>query len=132
MSSPMAEISDPSAEFERLAEEFYLETRITAPGKDRAPAQGDDGISREERMRMWREWLASRAKGGESPEAMPDSEPGPGGGVHSVDPRCDGCRETGQREEWLETERDAKSWQDDREAARQQQALRDAVGWAKR
>lgn len=51
--------------FERLATDFYRETRVTAPGKDIAPAEGDNGICYETRMRLWREWLAAREAGRE-------------------------------------------------------------------
>ena len=53
-------MSDDIERFERLAEAFYRETRIWPPGKDRAPAEGSDGISDRERMRRWNEWLKAR------------------------------------------------------------------------
>lgn len=49
-----------SSEFDVLAEAFRRETGITAPGKDRAPAEGDDGVSRGGRVRRWRRWLEAR------------------------------------------------------------------------
>lgn len=61
--------------FERLAEEFYRETRMMAPGKDSPAALG--GPDYTERTARWCEWLAARpaepAPGGEASEPTLDA-----------------------------------------------------------
>lgn len=55
------EIMSPTAQYERLAEQFFKETGIMAPGKDVSPAlgQSDD----RERFEAWSTWLkAARRK----------------------------------------------------------------------
>lgn len=43
-------------EYERLAEAFYQDTGLMAPGKDMPAAMGNT-VSQEERWEKWREWI---------------------------------------------------------------------------
>ena len=53
---------NPTARYDRLADEFRRETGSRAPGKDPAPAEGDDGVDPHDRMDRWRKWNLERAK----------------------------------------------------------------------
>ena len=47
---------DPSGSFERIAEQFYAETGLLAPGKSVPPAMG--GYDEAERQQRWDEFTA--------------------------------------------------------------------------
>lgn len=53
---------DPNERFEALAERFYRETGIMAPGKDVPAASGDD-MPYDERRKRWSEWQTARIDG---------------------------------------------------------------------
>jgi hypothetical protein len=48
-----------TAEYDFLADAFYRETGIMAPGKDVAPAMCGSMVSEEQRYTQWRAWLMS-------------------------------------------------------------------------
>jgi len=65
-----------TARYERLAEEFYHDTGLMAPGKDVSAAMGS-ADNDERRAAAWKHWIASRASTPRSraeAEAMPDRD----------------------------------------------------------
>ena len=51
-----------SERFERLAAQFRRETGLTAPGKDRASAEGEQRLEGQELVEEWTRWLAARPR----------------------------------------------------------------------
>lgn len=64
----MSERESSYDRYERLAEEFWRDTHMMAPGKDVSPQMG--GPSFEERAAAWREWIKTR-----TPRALPSPPP---------------------------------------------------------
>lgn len=62
-SNPVIRWWTTSAEFDKLAEQFYQETKVMAPGKDWPAEAGSPPWSYEERVERWIAWLNGRTAG---------------------------------------------------------------------